>query len=340
MDRYHRQTLLPQIGPAGQRRLIEAKVLVVGVGALGTTIAESLARAGVGRLTLADRDVIELTNLQRQTLFAEADVGSPKAVAAAGRLQAINGEIDIRPTVVDIAADNIESLVDRSGATLLIDGTDNVATRYLLNDVAVKRGLPWVYGGCVGVEGRAMTIVPDIAGAAGPCLRCVFPDPPTAGEVATCDTSGVLGPAAGVVANLQASMAIRLLVGEAPPAKLLSIDTWSWRFREIDVADARREDCPACGLRRFDFLNAPAAQTATLCGRDTVQVRTHAVAGFSLDSAEALLRPRFDVERNPYLLRTTLEPGLSLTLFADGRALVHGTGDVTLARAVVGRYLG
>ena len=336
MDRYHRQTLLPQVGPAGQRRLAGASVLIVGVGALGTVVAESLARAGVGRLTLADRDVIELTNLQRQTLFAEADVRSPKAVAAAGRLRAVNGEIDVRPAVIDVAADNVEHLIDQSGAMLLIDGTDNVATRYLVNDVAVKRHLPWVYGGCVGVEGRVMAVVPGVT----PCLRCMFPEPPTAGEVATCDTSGVLGPAAGVVANLQAAAAIRLLVGGPPPTKLVTIDAWSWRLREIDVADARRDDCPTCGLRRFNFLNAPAAQTATLCGRGTVQVRTHAVAGFSLDSAESLLRQRFDVDRNPYLLRTTLEPGLSLTLFADGRALVHGTGDVTLARSLVGRYLG
>jgi adenylyltransferase/sulfurtransferase len=337
MDRYHRQRLLPQVGDAGQHRLGAARVLIIGVGALGTVIAESLARAGVGRIILADRDVVELTNLQRQTLFSEGDVGSPKAVAAAGRLRAINSSIDVRAEVVDIGPDNLERLLSGwHGTTLLIDGTDNAATRYLVNDVAVKRGLPWVYGGCVGVEGRAMAIVPGVT----PCLRCVFPEPPTAGEVATCDTSGVLGPAAGLVASAQAAMAVRLLVGQPPPLKLLTIDAWAWRFREIDLSDARRVDCPACGLRRFDFLNAPAAQTATLCGRDSVQVRTHAVAGFSLDSAEAMLRQRFDVERNAYLLKTTLEPGLSLTLFADGRALVHGTADVTLARTVVGRYLG
>ncbi|HEX8324960.1 MAG TPA: ThiF family adenylyltransferase [Tepidisphaeraceae bacterium] len=336
MERYHRQILLPMIGPTGQERLTRASVLIVGVGALGTVLADYLARAGVGRLTLADRDVVERTNLQRQTLFAQADVGSPKAVAAAERLRAVNAEIDLRAEVVDVAADNIERLVERCGATLLLDGTDNAATRYLLNDVAVKRGLPWVYGGCVGVEGRVMPVLPGIT----PCLRCVFPEPPTAGEVATCDTAGVLGPAAGVVASLQAAAALRILVGEGAEAKLLTIDAWALRFREIELDNARRPDCPACGLRQFDFLNGPAAQAASLCGRDSVQVRTHVASGFSLDRADARLRTRFDLTRTEYLLKAAVEPGIGLTLFADGRALVHGTSDPVRARAIVSRYLG
>lgn len=336
MERYHRQILLSRIDQAGQERLAAAAVLVVGVGALGTVLADALVRAGVGRVTLADRDLVELTNLQRQTLFVESDVGQPKAVAAAARLRATNGGVDVRAEVVDVAADNIDRLIDRSGATLLLDGTDNAATRYLLNDVAVKRGLPWVYGGCVGVEGRVMAVVPGRT----PCLRCVFPEPPTAGEVATCDTSGVLGPAAGVVANLQAAAAIRLLVGGPPEPKLLTIDAWAWRFREIDLTDARRPACPACGRRQFDFLNGPAAQAASLCGRDSVQVRTHVAGGFSLDRAAAALRDRFDLTRTDYLLKAAVEPGIGLTLFADGRAIVHGTSDAVRARSIVARYLG
>ena len=335
MERYHRQILLPQVGDAGQAKLAAASVLVVGVGALGTVLAESLVRAGVGRVTLADRDVVERTNLQRQTLFAEADVGVPKAVAAAGRLRQINGDMAVAVEVVDVAADNIERLVERSGATLLLDGTDNAATRYLLNDVAVRRGLPWVYGACVGVEGRAMPVVPGV----GPCLRCVFPEPPVAGEVATCDTAGVLGMAAGLVANAQAAAALRLLTGDRPAFKLLTVDAWAWRFREVDVTDARRPDCPCCGLGRFDFLHAAAAETVSLCGRTTVQVRSHVSAAFSLDRAATALA-RFAPDRTEYLLTVAPEPGITVTLFADGRALVHGTADPARARAIVARYLG
>lgn len=336
MDRYHRQTLLPQIGEAGQAKLTAARVLIVGVGALGTVLADMLGRAGVGHLTLADRDLIEETNLQRQTLFAEAEIGQPKAVAAMARLAETNRHIDLSAKVTDVGPDNIERILKQAGATLLLDGTDNAATRYLINDVAIKHGLPWIYGGCVGTQGRAMAIVPERT----PCLRCVFPELPLAGEVETCDVAGVLGPAVGIVANLQATAAIRLIVGEPSPRKLLTIDAWNWRFREIDLSDARRPDCPACGLRRFDFLNSKSAAAASLCGRNSVQVRTHVAPDFSLDRAEAALAGRFQVRRTEYLLTIDAESDITLTLFADGRALVHGTADPARARAIVSRYLG
>ena len=230
--------------------------------------------------------------------------------------------------------------MDQSGATLLLDGTDNAATRYLINDIAVKRGLPWVYGGCVGMEGRVMVIVPNATPNPTPCLRCVFPEPPLPGEVATCDVAGVLGPAAGIVANLQAAAAIRILVGEPPAPKLLTLNAWDWRFREIDLADARTAACQCCGQRRFDFLNSTAAPAASLCGRNSVQVRTHVSPNFSLDRTEVALRGRFDVHRTEYLISLDAEPGIALTLFADGRALVHGTADPARARAIVSRYLG
>ncbi len=206
-SRYHRQILLPQIGQAGQDSLLAARVLIVGCGALGSTIAEQLARAGVGHLRIADRDIVELTNLQRQVLFDESDArqGLPKVVAAAQRLAKINSEIAIEPRVVDVDADNIEDLV--SGVDLILDGTDNVATRYLINDVSVKLGIPWVYGACVGTEGRVMVIRPKI----GPCLRCIFPQPADPSELATCDTAGVLGPVAAVVGAMQALAAIKLI---------------------------------------------------------------------------------------------------------------------------------
>src|SRR5262245_34353204 len=211
IDRYHRQTLLPQIGEAGQRKLAGARVLLVGCGALGSTIAEQLARAGIGHLRNADRDIVELTNLQRQVLFDDSDAagGLPKAVAAANRLSKINSTITIEPRVVDVDALNVEQLV--AGCDMILDGTDNVATRYLVNDVAVKHTIPWIYGACVGTEGRVMTIRPG----AGACLRCIFPQPPNASELATCDTAGVLGPVASVVGAMQALAAIKLLSGNA-----------------------------------------------------------------------------------------------------------------------------
>ena len=208
--RYHRQTLLPEVGLAGQSRLAAGRVLVVGVGALGCTIAEQLARAGVGHLTFVDRDVVELTNLQRQVLFTEADAraGVPKAVAAAGRLAAVNSSIKLESIVADVDAETLPRLLARARPHVIVDGTDNAPTRYLINDAAVRGRLPWVYGGCVGTVGRSFAILPGV----GPCLRCLFPTPPGAGELPTCDTAGVLGPAAAVVGALAAATTLRLLI--------------------------------------------------------------------------------------------------------------------------------
>jgi len=336
MDRYHRQILLPQVGPAGQAKLAAASVLLIGCGALGSPIADYLCRAGVGRLTLLDRDVVELTNLQRQTLFAEADVGQPKAAAAVGRLRSINGGVQVDPLVTDLTADNIGRIVEGSAATLIVDGTDNAETRYLINDFAVKTGLPWIYGACVGTVGRVMAVEPG----ASACLRCVFPEPPAPGEIETCDTSGVLGPAAGVVASLQATAAIRRLLGDPAAPAMVTIDVWSMRFRTIDLSEGRRPDCVCCGRRQFEFLDRHAPTSAVLCGRNSVQLRTHQGADFSLERVEQLLSPRFAPKRNEYLLSVSPEPGIELTLFADGRAIVHGTADPICARAILARYLG
>ena len=359
-SRHHRQALLPWVGEAGQARLAESRVLVVGCGALGTTAAEQLARAGVGRLTIADRDVVELTNLQRQTLFAESDVGRPKAVAAADRLAAIASGVAVDARVVDVDADNVESLALGEGtrprrADLVVDGTDNAQTRYLLNDVAVKHGIPWVYGGCVGTDGRVMSIVPTLGET--PCLRCVFPDPPSPGELATCDTAGVLGPAASAVASLQAVAALKILTGhpDAAAGSLLTIDFWRGRHRTIDLKNARRPDCPCCGRRRYDFLDAPPTAAALLCGRGAVQVRPPRrpasadgrVASPKLDLAAVAARlARVGVvHAQPHLLRCDLTDRpdgrpASLTLFADGRLIVHGSGDLAEARSIYARYIG
>jgi adenylyltransferase/sulfurtransferase len=342
--RYHRQLILPQVGPEGQQRLARSRVLVVGCGALGSVIAQQLVRAGVGHLRLFDRDLVELTNLQRQVLFDEQDVAeqSPKAIAAARRLARINSHITIEPVVADVNSDNLERLAGiESGkrpVDLILDGTDNVETRYLLNDVAVKHGIPWIYGAAVGTEGRCMAIVPGRTA----CLRCVFPRPPAPAQLPTCDTAGVLASAAAVVASLQVTQAIQLLLGQAPPAQLMSFDVWKGRFRSVSITE-RKEDCVACGQKRFEFLdNRTTSHLATLCGRNAVQVRPARDATVDLASLARRLSAVGATEQTPYLLRCKLwEPSdVSLTVFADGRAIVQGVAQIDRARAIYARFIG
>jgi adenylyltransferase/sulfurtransferase len=348
MNRYHRQMLLPQIGPAGQARLAAARVLVVGCGALGSVLADHLARAGVGWMRLVDRDVVEWTNLQRQVLYDENDArrGEPKAIAAASRLRAVNSGIEIEPVVADVHPANVEELAGLAAGgrpvDLILDGTDNVDTRFLINDVAVKHGVPWVYGACVGTEGRVMPMRPPRTA----CLRCVFPEPPGPGELPTCDTAGVLGPAAGVVASLQAVAAIQLLTGGLQPGEecLSTIDVWSGRYRQTSLAEAKRPDCPACGQQRFEFLDrANPGRSVGLCGRNAIQVRP-AGRGVALDLASLAerLRASSAVERTPYLLRCRPEgaDGIAFTVFGDGRAIIHGVTDPDRAWSLYARWVG
>jgi adenylyltransferase/sulfurtransferase len=340
LRRYHRQTLLPQIGEAGQRRLAGARVLLVGCGALGTTIADQLVRAGVGRLTVADRDVVELTNLQRQTLFDEADAaaGTPKPVAAAARLRRINSAVEVTPVVADVNGCNVEDLL-KGGVDLILDGTDNVQTRYLVNDVSVKHGIPWVYGAAVGVEGRVMGVVPGTT----PCLRCVFPTSPGAAELPTCDTAGVLGMGASIVAAYQAIEAVRILTGAGPSRTLLRLDFWPPRTHVVSTEDARRADCVCCGERRFEFLEAPADDGAvSLCGRNAVQVRASGRVMLDLEQMAQKLAGVGAVERTAYFVRCRLADGadVGLTVFPDGRAIVHGISDLGRAKSLYARFVG
>jgi adenylyltransferase/sulfurtransferase len=337
--RYHRQELLPQVGPAGQQRLAAGRVALVGCGALGSVIAEQLVRAGVGFVRVIDRDVVEWTNLQRQVLFDEADAREalPKAVAAQRRLVRVNGTVTIEPVVADVHSGNVEALVE--SAQVVLDGTDNVETRYLLNDVAVKLGVPWVYGACVGTEGRMMPVIPR----ATACLRCVFPEPPAGTELPTCDTAGVLGPVAAAVASLQSIQAIKLLTGNEREVRseLWSAHLWAGRSRFIPIE--RRPDCPACGLREFPFLDRPSGQTTTLCGRRSVQVRP---AGgdvrLDLSAAARKLAGVGEVQQTAYLVRCRMRQGtpVDLTLFTDGRMIVTGTTDRDHARSLYARYVG
>lgn len=346
MSRYHRQILLPQIGQAGQRRIGESRVLLIGCGALGSVLAEQLARAGVGWLRIADRDVVELTNLQRQVLYAENDAreSRPKAIAAAERLRSINSAITIEPAAVDVHAGNIEELAGLAGdggaVDLILDGTDNVQIRYLINDVAVKHGRPWVYGGCVGMEGRAMAIRPP--GTA--CLRCIFPQPPDPSELPTCDTAGVLAAAAAMAASLQGVMAIKILSGndEALAAELVSFDAWTNRFHALPIADAKRVDCICCGRRKFEFLADDKEDSAVrLCGRNAVQVRPIGRI-IDLKTAADRLAGVGEVSMNPYFVRCKLynPMEIELTFFPDGRLLVQGTNDPGRAKAIYTRFIG
>jgi molybdopterin-synthase adenylyltransferase len=338
--RYSRQVVLPWVGAQGQKRLGAARVVLVGCGALGSVAGEQLARAGVGHFRIIDRDIVELSNLQRQVLFDEEDAKAnlPKAVAAKNRLRRINSAIEIDAVVADVNAENAEELVD--GAQLILDGTDNAETRYLINDVAVKRGVDWIYAGCVGSEGRVMAIRPGKTA----CLRCIFPLPPGQGEVETCDSAGVLGPAASVAASIQAGMAIRMLVGDQVEAGLISLDLKSGRFNRIAESSARREDCVCCGRREFEFLKGGGASRAvSLCGRNSVQIRP---AAGSAAPALGELRKRLEavgrVESSEFLLRCILaDPqGVSLTVFADGRLMVHGVSEAKRARSIVARCFG
>ena len=338
IDRYHRQRILPFIGDAGQDRLAAARVVLIGCGALGTVLAESLARAGVGHLVLVDRDLVELTNLQRQTLYTEADAreSRPKAVAAAERLRAVNSEIQIEPRPIDVDSGNVEALL--AGATLVLDGTDNAATRYLINDACLKHGLPWIYGAALASEGRVMPVLPG----RGPCLRCVFRNMPPAGELDTCETAGVLGPLAGIVANMEMAVALRLLVSGQAPLQLHAIDAWDGRVQAIDVSDARDPDCPCCGRQHFEFLARPPADSAALCGQDAVQIRPPVETRLDLPALASRLASAGAVQAMPFMVRFVPreQPTLKLTAFSDGRLIVQGTRELSEARSLYARFVG
>lgn len=339
LDRYARQSLYPPLGTEGQRRLAASGVLVCGCGALGSLLAATLVRAGVGRVRIVDRDYIELNNLQRQFLFDEEDIaaGLPKAIAAANKLRRVNSQVEIEPVVADVDYRNVEQLARDVQA--IVDGTDNFETRFLLNDAAVKLGIPWVYGGAIGAEGRMLAIVPGET----PCLTCLMQDAPPAGSTPTCDTAGVLAPAIGVIASLQALEAIKLLAGrrEALNPHLVVVDLWQNQLRQIKVAGLREAtDCRTCRRRDFVWLRGEqGSQPAVLCGRNAVQLTLGAAAAITLEELERKLRGTGTVFRNPFLLRLHVDE-YQITVFADGRAIVAGTSDPAAARVIYARYIG
>jgi adenylyltransferase/sulfurtransferase len=339
LERYSRQMRFHGIGEAGQRKLLESHVTLCGCGALGTVLANALVRAGVGHLRLIDRDFIETSNLQRQVLFDEHDVAEnlPKAEAAARKLGAINSSVHVEPVVTDIDRTNIVELV--RDADLILDGTDNFEIRYLINDVAVKLGKPWVYGGCIGSHGQVMAILPGQT----PCLRCVFEAAPAPGEAGTCETAGVLGPVVNIVASLQATEAIKILTGSLAQVnrELTYVDIWDNIHRRIKVAPLLgKVDCPCCQRRRFEWLDGEhGAQTTSLCGRNAVQVSHRTPGRLNFEEMAKHLGVMGEVSYNRFLLKFTAD-GHEFTVFPDGRAIIKGTSDVERARTLYAKYVG
>ena len=339
LERYSRQIRFAELGEAGQRRLTESRVAVCGCGALGSAIASGLVRAGVGFVRLIDRDFLELSNLQRQTLYDEEDLAAdlPKAEAAARKLRRINTQVIVEPSVTDLDHRNIEALCGDVDA--IVDGTDNFETRYLINDFACQTGTPWVYGGCIGSEGQCMTIVPGQTA----CLRCLMPSPPASGTTPTCETAGILGPAATIIASFEVAEALKILSGNVAQvnAGLLVIDVWHTAVRQLSLEGLReRTDCPACKGSRYDWLSGQTrSHTTSLCGRNAVQVVPSSRQPVDWDTLQANLARLTEVRANEHLLRLTLE-GYEITLFRDGRAIIKGTDDVSVARGVYSRYVG
>lgn len=362
--RYQRQTLLSDIGEEGQAALASSRVVILGCGALGTVLSELLVRAGVGLkdaggwVRLIDRDIVEPSNLQRQTLFTEADAlkARPKAVAAAEALARINSSVDLRPQVADfnhLTAARLASCDgDNERPHALLDGTDNFSTRLLLNDLAVREAIPMVYAGAVGTRGMLMSVLPpkqDAPWEVGPCLRCILDEPPAPGATPTCDSAGVLGTVTSATASFAATEAIKILIGRFDLLRrhLLAFDPWNTRFSRIDAGpDSRVPDCPCCAQRKFDYLesDAPVAP-ASLCGRGAIQVAPPRQGSkVDLQAVGRTLAPAAtdDLSVSPYLVRGTLrEPeGVQITVFADGRALFQGLEDLDRARGLYSRLLG
>jgi molybdopterin/thiamine biosynthesis adenylyltransferase len=335
-ERYSRQVIFPGIGREGQARLAKSTVVVIGCGALGTVAAACLARAGIGRLRIVDRDFIEYHNLQRQILFDEDDVKNqvPKAIAAERHLRRANSSIEIEGIVADVNYRNIERLI--GGADVILDGVDNLETRYLINDVSLKHRVPWVYGAAVSSDGMTMNVIPGRT----PCIRCLFPVMPASGRIATCDTAGVVGSAPFVIGALQSVEAIKILVGaEDVSSDLITVDVWSGAFQRLRIGDSPSPDCPAC-QGKYEFLEAQfGARTTSLCGQNAVQVMLPGDMEISFGELGRRFEEIGQVSYNEFMLRFAVD-GYEMVLFPDGRAIVKGTNDESLAKGLYAKYVG
>ena len=336
-ERYSRQILFPEIGRRGQERLLASRAVIVGCGALGSFQANALARAGVGQIVIIDRDYVEAGNLQRQWLFDEADAEQalPKAAAAARRLAAINSSVHVEPRIADLTVDNAEELL--TPADVILDGCDNFETRYLINDVALKHTIPWIYGAAVGSYGVTMPILPGRSA----CLACVFPAPPK-GPQPTCDTAGILNAITSLIASLQVGDATKILSSQRSSVKpvkprMLSVDLWEGGIQQLDVSEPDPQ-CRVCGQRKFEYLAGRHRRPVSLCGRNAVQINERQ-RSLDLKGLSATLEPLGAVRRNEFALRFICSP-YEMTIFPDGRAIIKGTDDVGVARSLYARYVG
>lgn len=337
LERYSRQILFDGIGETGQRRLLDSRAAIIGCGALGAAQAEALARAGVGRLRLVDRDFVDRSNLQRQTMYTEQDAEErlPKAVACERHLGSINSEIATEAEILDVRAGNVERIV--KDCDVVLDGTDNFTARYLINDACVKHNINWIYGAAVGSYGVTMTVRPGIT----PCLRCIFEEVPPPGSAPTCDTAGVIMPVISIVAAMQVSEALKLLTGQADLLhnSLMQFDVWRNDSRRIRM-ERPALGCPACDRREFGSLQNDGGEfAAVLCGRDAVQLSPPVPAEIDLVALAGKLRVAGAVKANEYLLRFSAG-AYELTVFRDARSIIRGTDDIALARSLYARYVG
>lgn len=336
-ERYSRQELFTPIGEEGQGRIREKHVLIVGAGALGSASAEALVRAGIGHLTLIDRDYVEMSNLQRQQLYSEEDAFAklPKVIAAKQRLNQINRDVTINALVMDASADNLDNLL--KDIDVIIDATDNFDIRFILNDLSQKYHIPWVYGSCVGSFGMCCTILPSKT----PCLNCILKGVPVPG--ATCDTAGIISPAVQFVSAYQVAEALKILVEDysAINPKFLTFDLWTNDHFSFKVTKLKSDDCPSCGTNRsYPYLSFEnQTKTTTLCGRNTVQIRPSIQKNYDFNELESQLQQHGKVVRNPYLISLQLID-YRFVLFKDGRVFVHGTNDIQVAKNLYYRLLG
>jgi molybdopterin-synthase adenylyltransferase len=331
-ERYSRQISFSGIGESGQERLLASRVAIVGCGALGSFQAGALARAGIGRLILIDRDFVELSNLQRQWLYEERDAQEaiPKAVAAARAIERINSGISVEPVVADLTASNIDDAIGK--VDLILDGADNFEVRYLINEFAVSAGIPWVYGAAVGSYGLTMPVLPGKTA----CLKCIYPEPP-GGVQPTCETAGVVNAATSVIASLQVASALRILTGGEPALKITTVDVWTGAIRQVDQPGPDPE-CAVCGKRDFRRLRGEGRAPISLCGRNAVQIHERS-RPLDLEELKRALEPLGQVRANGFALRF-ITGEYEMTVFPDGRAIIKGTQDVGLARSLYARYIG
>ena len=331
-DRYSRQILLEKIEKSGQERLLKSHVVIIGCGALGTTIANNLARSGIGHIKIVDRDLVELNNLQRQNLFDESDVGLPKASTAAKKLKKINSEIKIDYIADDVNHENIEDIIKNTD--LVLDGTDNMLTRFLINDACVKNTIPWVYGGAIETHGMTMNIIPKKT----PCFRCIIQNLPDVASLPTCDTVGVLNTIPGIIGCIQSTEALKILLGRDVNKDLLIYDVWNHDFHAMKIK--RKNDCECCGKHNFEFLNAKKKETMiSLCGSGAIQITPAKTTKISFDELGKKLQKLGDVYIHDVVLRFRI-PDYEFNIFKNGRAIIIGTNDKKIAKSLYAKYIG